>query len=48
MNDLEIAKQIQLKHISTIAEKLGLNSDNIEMYGKYKAKLPHSVIDKIR
>ncbi|WP_074406430.1 MULTISPECIES: formate--tetrahydrofolate ligase [Aquimarina] len=46
MNDLEIAKQIQLKHISTIAEKLGLNSDNIEMYGKYKAKLPHSVIDK--
>ncbi|EZH75409.1 formate--tetrahydrofolate ligase [Aquimarina atlantica] len=46
MNDLEIAKQIQLKHISTIAEKLGLNSDDIEMYGKYKAKLPHSVIDK--
>ncbi|PKV51081.1 formate-tetrahydrofolate ligase [Aquimarina sp. MAR_2010_214] len=46
MNDLEIAKQIELKHISTIAEKLGLNSDNIEMYGKYKAKLPHSVIDK--
>lgn len=46
MNDLEIAKQIPLKHISTIAEKLGLNPDNIEMYGKYKAKLPHSVIDK--
>ncbi|WP_025663648.1 formate--tetrahydrofolate ligase [Aquimarina megaterium] len=46
MNDLEIAKQIQLKHISTIAEKLGLNSDDIEMYGKHKAKLPHSVIDK--
>lgn len=46
MNDLEIAKQIQLKHISTIAEKLGLNSGDIEMYGKYKAKLPHSVIDK--
>lgn len=46
MNDLEIAKQIQLKHISTIAEKLGLNSDDIEMYGRHKAKLPHSVIDK--
>jgi formate--tetrahydrofolate ligase len=46
ISDLEIAKKIQLKHISTIAEKLGLNSDDIEMYGKYKAKLPHSVIDK--
>ncbi len=46
MNDLEIAKQVELKHISTIAETLGLDSDNIEMYGKYKAKLPHSIIDK--
>ncbi len=46
MTDQEIAKDIQLKHISKIAEKLGLNADDIEMYGKYKAKLPHSIIDK--
>jgi formate--tetrahydrofolate ligase len=46
MTDQEIAKDIQLKHISTIAEKLGLNVDDIEMYGKYKAKLPQSIIDK--
>jgi formate--tetrahydrofolate ligase len=46
MTDQEIAKDIQLKHISKIAEKLGLNVDDIEMYGKYKAKLPHSIIDK--
>ncbi|MEH6536159.1 MAG: formate--tetrahydrofolate ligase [Psychroserpens sp.] len=46
MNDLEIAKQVKLKHISTIAKKLGLDPDTIEMYGKYKAKLPHSIIDK--
>ena len=46
MTDQEIAKDIQLKHISEIAEKLGLNVDDIEMYGKYKAKLPHSIIDK--
>jgi formate--tetrahydrofolate ligase len=45
MTDQQIAKQIELKHISTIAEKLGLNSDTIEMYGKYKAKLPQSIID---
>ncbi|MEZ4795702.1 MAG: formate--tetrahydrofolate ligase [Flavobacteriaceae bacterium] len=46
MTDQEIAKDIQLKHISKIAEKLGLSADDIEMYGKYKAKLPHSIIDK--
>ena len=45
MTDLDIAKQIQLEHISTIAEKLGLDPDDIEMYGKYKAKLPVSIID---
>jgi formate--tetrahydrofolate ligase len=46
MTDLEIAKQIQLKHITEIAGKLGLSDEDIEMYGKYKAKLPVSMIDK--
>lgn len=45
MNDLEIANQVELKHISQIAAKLGLSDDDIEMYGKYKAKLPQSKID---
>lgn len=45
MTDLDIANKIELKHITTIAEKLGLPSDDIEMYGKYKAKLPLSKID---
>jgi formate--tetrahydrofolate ligase len=45
MTDLDIAKQIELKHIRTIAAKLGLEEDVLEMYGKYKAKLPHSIID---
>lgn len=45
MSDLEIAKQIELKHIKTIAAKLGLDEDQLEMYGKYKAKLPQSIID---
>ena len=50
MTDLEIAKQCELKHISTIAEKLGLNPNDIEMYGKHKAKLPQSIInlDKVK
>ncbi len=46
MNDLQIAKQIKLQNITVIAEKLGLDIDDIEMYGKYKAKLPLSKIDK--
>lgn len=46
MSDLEITKQIELKHITSIAEKLGLTADDIEMFGKYKAKLPLSKIDK--
>lgn len=46
MTDLQIAKEIQLKHITQIAEKFGIASDDIEMYGKYKAKLPLEAINK--
>lgn len=46
LNDLEIAQQVELKHITTIAEKIGLKADEIEMYGKYKAKLPLSKINE--
>ncbi|MFO7719866.1 MAG: formate--tetrahydrofolate ligase [Gillisia sp.] len=46
LSDLEIAQKIELKPITEIARKLGLDSEEIEMYGKYKAKLPLSGIDK--
>ncbi|WP_205783217.1 formate--tetrahydrofolate ligase [Flagellimonas allohymeniacidonis] len=46
MTDLQIAKKTALQHITTIAEKFGVSSDQIEMYGKYKAKLPLQAIDK--
>ena len=46
MTDLEIAKKVKLKNINEIAIKLGLDVDDIEMYGKYKAKIPISKIDK--
>ncbi|ULC58626.1 formate--tetrahydrofolate ligase [Flaviramulus sp. BrNp1-15] len=46
MTDLQIAKTITLKPITTIAEKFGLDSDLIEMYGKHKAKLPLKAIDR--
>lgn len=44
--DLEIAQNTQLQHITNIADKLDLDQDDIEMYGKYKAKLPLSLIDE--
>ena len=46
MNDLEIAKKVKLQHITAIAEKLGIGEDDVEMYGKYKAKLPLRLIDE--
>ncbi len=45
MTDIDIAKQVKLKHINKIAEKLGVNPDEIETYGKHKAKLPLHLID---
>ncbi|MCK4750801.1 MAG: formate--tetrahydrofolate ligase, partial [Bacteroidales bacterium] len=46
MKDLDIARKVDLKHISEIAAKFGVNADDIEMYGKYKAKIPLSFIDE--
>tara|TARA_R110002096_G_scaffold6222_5_gene28749 strand:+ start:15776 stop:17443 length:1668 start_codon:yes stop_codon:yes gene_type:complete len=46
MSDLQIAKTVTLKHITSIAEKFGINPDDIEMYGKYKAKLQLSAINR--
>ena len=46
MTDLEIANKSKLKPIQEIAQKLGIVADNLEMYGKYKAKLPLDIIDE--
>ena len=46
MTDIEIAQAVKMQHINDIAAKLGVDSDNIEQYGKYKAKLPLDLIDK--
>ncbi|MCB0688160.1 MAG: formate--tetrahydrofolate ligase [Saprospiraceae bacterium] len=40
MNDIDIARKISLKPITEIAAQVGLTSDQLELYGKYKAKLP--------
>ena len=46
MTDIEIAQSIPLKHIKQIAEKLKIAEDDLEYYGKYKAKLSLSLINE--
>ena len=46
LTDIEIAQSKELKHIKVIAEKLKIKEDDLEMFGKYKAKLPLSLIDE--
>ena len=44
--DLEIAQSCKMQHINTIAEKLQVPGEELEHYGKYKAKLPLHLIDE--
>ena len=46
LSDIEIAQLKKLKHIKHIARKLNIDEDNLEMYGKYKAKLPLNLINE--
>jgi len=46
LSDIEIAQQTELAHINTIADKLKIITDDLEHYGKYKAKLPLHLIDE--
>jgi formate--tetrahydrofolate ligase len=46
MTDLDIAQQLQMQHINSIAAKLNIAQDDLEQYGKYKAKLPLNLIDE--
>jgi len=43
-SDIEIAQSVKLKDIREIAAKLGLTEDDIELYGKYKAKVDYNLL----
>ena len=47
-SDLEIAQACKMKHINEIASKLNINIDDLEHYGKHKAKLPLNLIDEAK
>ncbi len=46
LSDIEIAQANKMEHIRDIAAKLNIEEDDLEMYGKYKAKLPIRLIDE--
>ena len=47
MNDLEIARSVELENINKIIEKYGIDEEYIEQYGKYKAKIQNKVVKKL-
>ena len=46
MTDIEIARNTKLDNITDIAKKIGLEDDDLELYGKYKAKISNKVLEK--
>lgn len=46
--DIEIAQAATLKPIVEIAKRIGLTFDDLELYGKYKAKIDYQTIEKVK
>ena len=47
-SDVEIAQEAKMKPIAQVAAELGLSEDDLELYGKYKAKVSLSVWDRLQ
>ena len=48
MDDIEIARNTKLENINSIAEKCGLLEEEIENYGKYKAKINEKAFERLK
>lgn len=48
LSDIEIAQQARMQKITEVAAKLGISEDDIELYGKYKAKLSYDLIRRVK
>lgn len=46
--DIQIAQETKMLHIRDIAAKIGIEEDDLEFYGKYKAKLSDDLTEKIK
>ena len=47
LTDIEIAQQAEMEPIKNVAAKLGMSEDDIEMYGKYKAKISDEYMQSV-
>ncbi len=47
-SDIEIAQETQMIHIREVARQLGVEEDDLEYYGKYKAKLTDALWEKVK
>jgi formyltetrahydrofolate synthetase len=47
-SDIEIARQTPLKDIKEIAENIGIKEDELELYGRYKAKVKLSLLERLK
>ncbi|KRN50928.1 formate--tetrahydrofolate ligase [Kandleria vitulina DSM 20405] len=47
LTDVEIAQQTKMEPIAEVAAKLGLSDDDLELYGKYKAKVSLDTLKKV-
>lgn len=48
MTDIEIARSVKLDKITDVAQKFGIGEEDIELYGKYKAKISPEFIEKTK
>ena len=46
--DIEIAQEANMMHIRDVAAKYGIKEDELELYGKYKAKFSDELIDRVK
>ena len=46
MTDIEIARNTKLEKIDEVAKKIGITEEDLELYGKYKAKISNEVYEK--
>ncbi len=46
--DIQIAQEAKMVHIKEVAERIGIQENDLEFYGKYKAKLSDELYEKIK
>ena len=48
MSDIEIARSVNLKKIEDVANNIGITSDEVEFYGKFKAKISENIYERVQ